>query len=156
MKHVQKPDFVFWRNVRVHVTAGTTGRSVTQICDFSRLPAADVCRSAGSVCTVQARLLSAIVLGCWVPTPFPHCSFTFPPTRCNVPCRLNVLPTIQMPTRRNSFCSFRIARAMAVLNSSNGSRVVNFKFYVCLTTFPVHFAVPLRPHAGLHTSVRVL
>jgi hypothetical protein len=81
MAHVQKPDFVFRRDGRVHVTR--RGRQ------FSRLLAAAECGSAGSVCTVLEGLCSAVVLGCWVPTPVSCCPLTSPPTRHRVPCHLN-------------------------------------------------------------------
>jgi hypothetical protein len=55
MAHAQKPDFVFRRNGRVHVT--WRGRQ------FSRLLAAQVCGSAGSVCTVLERVCSAVLVG---------------------------------------------------------------------------------------------
>jgi hypothetical protein len=87
MTHAQKRNFVFRRNGRVHGTR--RGRH------FSPLLAAEVCGSAGSVCTVLERLRSAVVLGCWVPTPFSCCPFTSPPARRLVSCHLNrALPVV--------------------------------------------------------------
>jgi hypothetical protein len=65
MAHAQKPDFVFRQKGRVHMTRRGW--------HFSRLLADEVCGSVGSVCTVMERLCSAVVLGCWVPTPFSFC-----------------------------------------------------------------------------------
>jgi hypothetical protein len=72
MAHAQKSDFVCPRNGGVHVP-----RRVRQ---FSWLLAAEVRGSARSVCAVLERLCSAVLLGCWVPTPI-HLAPSLP-----VPC----------------------------------------------------------------------
>ena len=78
MAHVQKPDFVFLRNGRVHLNR--QGRQ------FSRLLAAEVCASAVVMLDTPC---SEVVWGYWLPTPFASFPFTSPPLRHRVPSRFN-------------------------------------------------------------------
>jgi hypothetical protein len=66
MAHVQKPDFVFWRNGQVHLS--WQGRQ------FSRLLAGELCTSACRVCTACTSLYSAVMWRLLVTHPIPPVS----------------------------------------------------------------------------------
>ena len=70
MAHAQKPDFVFWRNGRVHLNR--QGR------EFSRLLAAEVCASA------------VVSEEYWLHNPFASFPFTSPPVRHRVPSHFSL------------------------------------------------------------------
>jgi len=74
MAHVQKPDFVFRRNGRVHLNQ--RGRH------FSWLLAAELCASALVMLDIPC---SEAVWEYWLPTPFAIFPFTSPPMRRGVP-----------------------------------------------------------------------
>jgi hypothetical protein len=66
--HTQKPDFVFWRNGRVHLNWWG--------CQFSWLLAAEMC---ASVVVMLDRPCSGVVWEYQLPTPFASFPFTSPP-----------------------------------------------------------------------------
>jgi hypothetical protein len=68
MAHVQKPDFVFRRNGRVHLNR--------RGCQFSWLLAAEACASAVVMLDTPR---SEVVWEYWLPTPFASFPFTSPP-----------------------------------------------------------------------------
>ena len=74
MAHVQKPDFVFPRNGRVHLNRWER--------QFSRLQAAEVCASALVMLDIPR---SEVAWEYWLPTPFTSFPFTSPPVRHRVP-----------------------------------------------------------------------
>ena len=74
MAHAQKPNFVFPRNGRVHLSRW--GRQ------FSRLLAAEVCASAR---VMLDRPRSEVAWEYWLPTPFASFHFTSPPVGHRVP-----------------------------------------------------------------------
>ena len=74
MAHVQKPNFFFRRNGRVHLNR--RGRQ------FSRLQAAEVCASAVVMLDTPR---FEVVWEYWLPTQFPSFPFTSPPFRNRVP-----------------------------------------------------------------------
>jgi len=76
MAHAQKPDFVFWRNGRVHLN--------WRGCQSCRLPAAEVCASAvmlDTPCSEVVRRVLATHFICQFPLHFPSlaspCAITF-------------------------------------------------------------------------------
>jgi hypothetical protein len=74
MAHAQKPDFVFPRNVRVHLNRWRR--------QFSRLLAAEECSSAWVMLDTPR---SEMAWEYWLPTPFASFPFTCPPMRHRVP-----------------------------------------------------------------------
>jgi hypothetical protein len=93
MAHAQKPDFVFWRNRRVHLL----GASV-QLTTGSR-GARISCSNAGYT------MLRGSVKGTWLPTPFASFPFTSPPMCHRVPSLFNWILTPWYITRWVSWCS---------------------------------------------------
>jgi len=82
MAHIQKPDFVFRRNGRVHLN-----RRGHQ---FSRLLAAEVWASAFIVgSNAGYTMFRGSVKGYWLPNPFASVHFTSPPVRRRVPSHFN-------------------------------------------------------------------
>jgi hypothetical protein len=78
MAHAQKPEFVFRRNGRVHLSP--RGRL------FSRLLEAEVCASAVVMLDTPR---SEVVWEYWLPTPFASFPFTSPLVRHRVPSHFN-------------------------------------------------------------------
>jgi len=82
MAHVQKPDFVSWRNRQVHLNQWG--------CQFSRLLCTSSCahQPVGFVLLVQACVLQSSD-AYWLPTPFSCFPFTSPPVHHRVPSHFN-------------------------------------------------------------------
>jgi hypothetical protein len=100
MAHAQKPDFIFWRNRRVHLNR--RGRQ------FSGLLAGELCTSACRVCTPRTSLCSAVMWRLLVthsirqfPLHFssrsPPCVITFQLDSTKVDCVWNVMAHAQKP-----------------------------------------------------------
>ena len=81
MAHAQKPDFVLWRNGRVHLNR--RGRQ------FSRLLAAELSASAVVMVLMLDTPCSEVVKDYWLPTPLASFPFTSPPVRHRVPSGFN-------------------------------------------------------------------